>query len=186
MLADGERELQVDALAVAGGAPRHRPRLGRQRQGVALLHQHAAGERAEDEAGGTRIGQAAGRQHPQVLLRGEHGACLVVDGGGNDHLQEQRRHAARRCRVERPVDGDNAAEGAHRVARQRLVPGVGQRGADGDTARIGVFDDGDRRRCEFGDQLEGGVGIGEIVVAELLALHLRGGGDARPHLAAGI
>ena len=35
-----------------------------------------------------------------------------------------------------------------------------------------MLDDGDRRLGEFGDQLEGGVGVVEIVVAELLALEL--------------
>ena len=78
------------------------------------------------------------------------------------------------------VDGDDAAEGAHRIAGERLAPGLAQRRADGDAAGIGVLDDGDRRRRELGDQLVGGIGVVEVVVAELLALDLLGGGDARP------
>ena len=35
-------------------------------------------------------------------------------------------------------------------------------------------------RIELGDQLIGGVGVVEIVVAQLLALDLRGGRDAGP------
>ena len=42
-----------------------------------------------------------------------------------------------------------------------------------DAAGIGVLDDGDRRLAlELGNQLEGRIGIVEIVVGELLALHL--------------
>ena len=39
---------------------------------------------------------------------------------------------------------------------------------------------------ELGHELEGGVGVVEVVVAELLALELACRGDARPRLAAGV
>ena len=39
---------------------------------------------------------------------------------------------------------------------------------------------------ELGDQLEGGIGVVEVVVAELLALQLARRGDARPRLAADV
>jgi hypothetical protein len=44
-----------------------------------------------------------------------------------------------------------------------------------------VLDDGDSGALggiELGDQLEGGVRVGDVVVAELLALELAGGGHA--------
>src|SRR3546814_18241837 len=42
------------------------------------------------------------------------------------------------------------------------------------------------RSREFGDQLEGGMGVVEVVVAERLALELLGADDARPRIAARI
>ncbi len=49
-----------------------------------------------------------------------------------------------------------------------------------------MLDDGDRRLLELGDQLEGGVGVVQIVEAELLALDLLGAGDAGARRAADI
>ncbi len=70
--------------------------------------------------------------------------------------------------------------------RRRLEVGVLKRGADCDAARIGVLDDGNRWRglgVELRDQLEGRVGVVQIVVGELLALVLRGRRDAGPFVA---
>ena len=82
--------------------------------------------------------------------------------------------------VERAVDGDDSAEGRNAVAGERLAPGVEQVVARGDAARVGVLDDDDGRRsvAKLGGQLERGVGVVQIVVAELLALDLFGLGDA--------
>ncbi len=49
-----------------------------------------------------------------------------------------------------------------------------------------MLDDGDRGVVELGDQLEGGVGVVQVVEAELLALDLRGAGDPGPGRAADI
>ena len=52
-----------------------------------------------------------------------------------------------------------------------------------------MLDDGDGGAClgiELGDQLVGRVGVVEIVVGELLALHLHGGGDAEALLARAV
>ena len=60
--------------------------------------------------------------------------------------------------------------------------GLLQARALGDAAGIGVFDDRHSRRArrvEFRDEFEGGVGVVDIIVGKLLALHLPGGGDAR-------
>ena len=56
-------------------------------------------------------------------------------------------------------------------------------GAEGRAAGIGMLDDDDRGLVEFRHQLIGGVGIVQIVVAQLLALELAGGGDAGAALA---
>ena len=89
-------------------------------------------------------------------------------------------------RVERPVERDDAAKGADRVASERLIPGFAQARADRDAARVGVLDDRHRRRSEFGDQLEGGVGIGIVVVRQLLALELARGRHAGAALAGAV
>ena len=92
-------------------------------------------------------------------------------------------------RVELAIQRDDAAEGRDRIAAQRLAIGVLERRAFGDAARIGVFDDDDGRRArriEFRDAFEGGVGVVDIVVGELLALRLPRRGDAGPRLAGQI
>jgi hypothetical protein len=86
-------------------------------------------------------------------------------------------------RVRRRVDGDDAAEGRGRVAGQGPLIGLALAAADGHAAGIGVLDDRHGRalgRVELGDQLEGRVGVVDVVVAELLALQLgrRGHPDA--------
>ncbi len=45
-----------------------------------------------------------------------------------------------------------------------------------------MFDDGDARFGQFGDQLEGGIGIVDVIVRKLFALHLLG----RRHAGAGV
>ncbi len=49
-----------------------------------------------------------------------------------------------------------------------------------------MLDDRDSRRRELGHQLECGVGVGVIVVGQLLALQLPGAGDARTRLAGAV
>ena len=100
--------------------------------------------------------------------------------GRDDHLGEDLGDRFGGRGVERPVDRDDPAERRDAVAGERLVPRVEQAVARGDAARVGVLDDDHRRRAvaELGDQLERGIGVVEIVVAELLALHLLGLGDA--------
>ena len=83
-------------------------------------------------------------------------------------------------RIERAVGGDDPAEGRHAVAGERFLPGIEQAVARRNAAGIGVLDDDDGRSAvaELGDELERGIGVVEIVVAELLALDLLGLGDA--------
>jgi hypothetical protein len=74
-----------------------------------------------------------------------------------------------------------AAEGRHRVALQRPLVGLLEVRAQGDAAGVGVLDDRHRGaggRIELGHQLHRRVGVVDVVVAQLLALDLLGGGDA--------
>ena len=75
------------------------------------------------------------------------------------------------------------------VAGQRLAIGLDEVAAFRHAAGIGVLDDGDRGGApgiELGDAFVGRVGVVDVVVGELLALHLPRGGDAGPLLGRAI
>ena len=69
--------------------------------------------------------------------------------------------------------------------RSAFAVGLGERRGHGDAAGIGVLDDRDRGGPSGSNSAtsSGGVGVDDVVVGELLALHLPRGGDARPLLA---
>ena len=150
---------------------------------VARLHQEAAGQRPERQARRARIGQAAGGQQAQVLLRGEDRLGLVASRPGAITTSVKMPVISRgRRRIDRAVERDDAAEGADGIAAQRLGVGLGQRRAERHAARVGMLDDGDGRRglgIELRHQLEGRVGVVEVVVGQLLALVLHGRRHAR-------
>ena len=104
--------------------------------------------------------------------------------GRDHHLGEDFGDDLGRRRIQRPVHRDDAAIGRDGIAAQRLLVGLGKRCAGRHAAGIGVLDDGDRRRIrgEVGDQLEGGVGVVDVVVGERFSLQLPGLGDARAGL----
>src|SRR5699024_9112993 len=71
-----------------------------------------------------------------------------------------------------------AAEGGDRVAGVGLGVRLGDRGAHGDAARVGVFDDGHGGRPALVvGGAPGGVGVHVVVVAHRLAVQLLGGGQ---------
>jgi hypothetical protein len=76
---------------------------------------------------------------------------------------------------------DDAAEGRGGVGGVGGFVGVRTAGAFGDAAGVGVFDDHAGRRFELAYAFPRGVGVGEIVVAELLALQLRERGERARH-----
>ena len=86
--------------------------------------------------------------------------------------------------IQRAVEGDDAAERADRIAFQRAAIGLEQVLTLGDAAGIGVLDDGDGGPLELGHQLESGVRVVQVVVAQLLALKLGRGRDAGPGIGA--
>ena len=92
----------------------------------------------------------------------------------------------RRFGVERAVERADATERRHRIAGQRLAIGVDEAFALRHAARVGVLDDGARRRprrIELGDAFVRRVGVVDVVIGELLALHLARRGDAVAGLA---
>ena len=152
---------------------------------VAALHQHAAGQRLERDAGLLRIGQRAGDQQAEVLLGGDDLLRRVAGRRRDDHFGEDLDDLDRRRLVDLLIERDDAAERRRRIAAMRLGIGVGERRSSCDAAGIGVLDDRDRRhiRVELADQLERRIGVVEIVVAQRLALELRRRRDAGPLLA---
>ena len=152
---------------------------------VARLREKPARQHLDGEAGRVRVRQSARDQQAQVLFRRHDGDRFLARRRRNDDLGEDLGDLGRGCGVEGAVQRDDAAEGAERVAAERLVPGFDKRGGGRHSARVGVLDDGDGGTCcrrELGDELECCVGIVEVVVRQLLALELPGGGDTGPAL----
>ena len=129
-----------------------------------------------------RIGQAVGDQQAQVLLGREDFPGFLVRAGGDDDLGEDVGDGAGVGAVQRTVDRDHPAEGRDGVAFQRAGVGFRQVLADGHAARVGVLHDDHGGLFELGHQLIGGVGVGDVVVAQLLALDLGGVGHTRTAL----
>ena len=175
VLGDGEGEQEVRTLLFRRRAPGHGLELVcRYPRRVLSLYQKAVVQRAHHQPRAARPAARAGQEKPQIALRRESGTRLVV-GFRRDHdLGEESGDQARRRAVERPVGGDHAAEGAHRVAGPRLLVGGSEGAAESDAAGVAVLDDGDGGRIELAHQPIGRVGIGQVVVARLLALDQRG------------
>ena len=104
--------------------------------------------------------------------------------GGDHHFDEQLGDLGGGLLVERAVGGDDAAEGRDGIAGERAEIGYLQRLALRHAAGVGVLDNGDGRAAgEFAGQFEGGIGVVEIVEAQLLALNLLRRGEAGTRIA---
>ena len=123
-------------------------------------------------------GETAGDEQAYVLLLCAGLAGLGVGFRGHDDLDELpfEDHAGSRT-VERPVEGDDAAECRGRVGPERTVVGLADVRAHRNAAGIRVLDDHAGGRGELPHALERRVGVGEVVERQLLALQLRRGAD---------
>ncbi len=190
MLGHGEGEQHVAHLLIGGRAPGHDLQVrGRDAGVVAGLHQEPAGHGAERLAPGQGVRQPTRHQQAQVLPVGEDGDGFLIRVGGDHHLGENLDDLVRRGRVQLAVDRHDAAEGRDRVALQGALVGALQVGPQSHAAGVGVLDDRHGRDgggVELGHQFIGRVGVADVVEAELLALQLAGGGDARPRHARAI
>ena len=93
------------------------------------------------------------------------------------------------ARIERPVEGDDAAERADRIGPQRQpisLSSVAATAAPQGLACFTITQAAAACRIELGDAFEGRIGIVDVVVGELLALHLAGPRHARPAFAGGV
>ena len=182
MLGDAEGEAHVRQFLVRRLAPGDDAQVHVvDNRIVAALHQQAAGDSLEGKPPGARVRQAAGEQQTQVLLGCDQRDRLFIGVRRDDHFGEDLHDLGCSSRIELAVQCDNAAKCGDRIAGECALISLCERGAFGHATGIGVFDDGDRRRAcgiEFAHALKGGVGVVDIVVGELLALHLACGGDA--------
>ena len=146
---------------------------------VPALHQHAARNRLQHQAGPARIGQF-GEQQAQILFACKDLQRVLIRARGDHHFGEDASDGFRRRAVERLVDRNDAAKGRDRIAPERLFISISQSRPGGDAARIGVLDDGAGRAGipPFGDEVERTIGIVQVVVTQLLALHLARRGNA--------
>ena len=101
---------------------------------------------------------------------------------GDDALDEPLRlrvhEGGRGVGIDRPVEREDAAERGLRVALVGVAERLGERGGDRGPARVVVLDDDRRRLGELADEVQGRVEVEDVVVAQLLAVQLLGGGDA--------
>ena len=119
-------------------------------------------------------------QHAQILLAGQHFVRSGGEGRGDQHFDEMlaRIHRCDDLRIDGAVEGQDAAESRGGIGLESLFISGEQAVSDGHAAGIGVLDD-DAGRCAEGfDAFPGGVGVGDVVVGELLALQLSIGRNA--------
>ena len=176
MLGDTEREAQVGKLGFARRALGDDFKLHVvDHRIVARLHQQPTGHGLHRQPNATRIGQSAGQQQTQILFRRDNLDRLVGGIGRDDYLGENLGNRLGRFGVERAVERDDAAEGGGLVAGQRLSVGDEQAATFRHAARIGVLDDHAGRGAlgvELGHAFIGRVGVVDVVVRQLLSLHL--------------
>ena len=110
-------------------------------------------------------------EHAHVGLGGEHCARLRQDGGRRQHFDELTlENFAHGDRIERSVEGQDAAVGRGRVGAVGALIGGQRIGRDRYAAGVRVLDDHAGRRRELAHALDGGVGVGNIVEGQFLAL----------------
>ena len=96
-------------------------------------------------AGASSTASSGSTIEPQVRLRGEDLAGVVVEAGRDDDLEEEARETLGGRRVDRAGQRHDAAEGRDRVAGERRVPRLAERRPLGRAARVRVLDDDARR-----------------------------------------
>ncbi len=151
---------------------------------VLVLHQQAAGHALEVPLRGAGVDgrQCAAFQHAHVLLGGGDLQRGLRDARRNNHFHKLALDdGLRGLGVQLAVEGDDAAEGGFGVGGIGQVIGLADAAFvvrhHGHAAGIGVLDDDAGWLGEALHALQRGVGVGDVVVAEFLALQLARGGD---------
>ena len=119
-------------------------------------------------------------QHAQVLLGLEDFDGAVLVGRSDDDLGKDFLDLLGHLHGDLAVDGDDAAEGGHRVTRMRRAVGGGDGlFRNGNATRIGVLNNCNAGALVVPSGAPGGIRILVVVVAHLLAVELGGIGKAR-------
>ena len=142
--------------------------------GVSSLGQNAAVNRAVLNA--NRGVHAAGTQDAQVLLRLQKLERSRLEARGNDDLDELLVRVHMLDHLERNLDvcRNNAAKSALRVARERLVVSLGDRGGRSRTAGVLVLQNNHGGLVELASKRPARIGIENVVVGKFLAIELLG------------
>ena len=114
-------------------------------------------------------------EQAHIGLRLEHFQRFGREVGRHQHLDELLADLRSGRAVDHAVERDDAAKGAGRVGLESLAVGAECIQAHGHAAGIGMLDDHTGSGLEALDALPGSVGVGNVVVRELLALQLYAG-----------
>ena len=174
-LAHLPREQQLVHFLVGGLAlGRNGEFIRRFGHSVSSLSQNAAVDRAVLNA--NWCVHAAGTQDAQVLLRLQKLERGGLEARGNDDLDELLVRVHVLDHLERNLDvcRNNAAKSALRVARERLVVSLGDRGGRSRTAGVLMLQNNHGRFVELASKCPARIGIENVVVGKFLAVELLG------------
>ena len=152
---------------------------------VPVLGEQPALDPPQVEARGRRVGRAdralpgrsAGRCSSRSASSSSHRERLGLEAGREDRLEEPAglAHPLGRRPVDRPVQADDPAEGADRVALVGALERLARSPADRGAAGVVVLEDARGRLGEHPDQPQGAVEVEQVVVRQLLAVQDLGG-----------
>ena len=148
---------------------------------VTVLHQQATVDALVVQAFCRRAVDLATHQYPYVFLGSGNGQCLIGGRRGDNHFHELTiDNGLGGGGIQLAVEGDDAAESGFGIGFEGQVIGLADAiQAHGHATGVGVFDDHTGRLGEGLYTLQRRVGVGDVVVAQFLALQLFGGGDGR-------
>ena len=145
---------------------------------VRRLHQQAAADPLEFQL--VEVAAQRHHQHAQVGLTRQGSLGFGSKGRSDQHFDEVLAlvHGIDHVDAHFAVESDDAAEGGSGVGLEGLFVGAQQAAVDGHAARVGMLDDDAGGGVEDLDAFPGGIGVGDVVVRQFLALQLGVIGDA--------
>ena len=143
---------------------------------VAVLYQQATVDALVVQAFCRRAVDLATHQYPYVFLGSGNGQCLIGGRRGDDYFHKLTiDNGLGGGGIQLAVEGDDAAEGRFGIRFEGQVVSLADAvQANGHTTGVGVFDDHTGGLGEGLHTLQRRVGVGDVVVAQFLALQLLG------------
>ena len=142
--------------------------------GVERLGERSEGGGAEAELA---LRRGVDDQQSKRLLGSKRLERFRCKARRDDDLEEELGEALCERGRDLSVGSDDATEGRDGVCGEGAVVGLFDRRAAADAAGVGMLDDDDGGFVVLADSLERGVGIEEVVVGELFALHEPGAAE---------